>query len=1630
MLSKNNHKLYNQKLAAKKQRFTIKRLSVGVASILVGTLFMTYSGGTQVSADTQVASTQLADANESNTAETTTSQASTDLADEDATAENTAETVTSEAATSASEATSEVASVASVASEQQAFVATAEPETTAPTSEAQPTMASEATSLAQPAEVTQPEIAESEAPVQSQATSASAPNSESGYFRSATLRAARPNEVKVYGFSGQVKYKGDGQVTSMNGYIDKEKHTTNSESVRVEVQYIPTESNKNQKTLPISVELTGNANYTLPSTIMINGSSVPLTSDGYYYSSSVKANANVENTIEFTVKVTGRLNKVTSFNIYIATANATYNKEFPAKYSGQAYVKNTLVATNTFDGKIYQEVLKELEAPADKIEKVEIPFETKYLADQSLTAGQRIVEKKGVLGEKTVTTTYTLNSENKFVGKTSEQITKEPETELVRVGTKPEIQEESIPFETIYQEDSQMDPTAAEVIVTPGVPGKKVTSTTYQLNEVTGEITATTTTKTTDPVSQVVKHSPTGEIAFQTQYRENPELTAGETKVVQAGVVGSSNKVYDAVNGHAVVEFNPKTEASTTREPQLIMVLVELSGVVGNSMYLTNDVSKLAPLWDQMEDGDRLLWISALRIPEKFDDAQASYSVKGKDQQINPLEKIGTISASDIPARYNITAEDMKNAEIRLETDLFTQDANSLVNNKGLMTLLNQAGSRVISIRNVGRQKQEFKKYGLAEAAFQKAGIPYKLDDREGLLSVTPNLIPTIVYKPLDITIEDASGELKITTAQLSVGDKVINLPVTNGKVQTTYTPDSETPITISYDFAGTATAERTLTVKVTADGNEVAKLETAVQPKLHLETKAPVTQIIEVGTKPVVTTEKIPYETIYITDETMLADAPEVVLVEGKEGQKVTTINYTLDLQTGKVTAQAPKVEVTVQPVNREVKRGAGQATTMPYSTIYQASEELDLGQQVIRIKGKNGLLLPNGVVSRAPMPEWILVGTKPTVVETVLEFSTQYEDDALRLPTDPEIVVTPGRNGKTITTTKYKVNSSTGEVTALEPVVETTPAVDEVIRRGVGKTTLVPRITKYVANVTLPKGETHEMVAGTDGVIHPNGDTLVAMEARVIEVGAKPVIVETRIEPQVIYQEDPTMKKEDPEIVLVEGLAGKKTITTSFRVNEITGMITEITKEEVVAPIDRVVKVGVGSEVVIPYMTQYEADATMIAGETAVKVAGQTGIKHPNGTVTTAPVTEVILVGTKAAVTEETLAPQVIYQEDATMKKEDPQVVVVEGQAGKKITTVTYTLDETTGKVSANEPVVEITAPIDRVIKVGVGNESTIPYLTKYEADETMTAGETKVKVAGQTGIKHPNGTVTKAPVTEIILVGTKASVSEATIALKVIYQKDPTMKQEDPQIVVVEGQTGKEITTVTYTLDETTGKVTANESVVETIAPVDRVIKVGVGEDTVLPYETKYEADETMTAGETKVKVAGQTGIKHPNGTVTKEPVTEIILVGTKPVVTEEEIAFEVICVDDPTLPAGTVVKVQNGQAGKKIITTTYIVDENTGELTPITTEEVLEPVTELVKRGTKPAEVITTVKEEVKVMPVETPAAPKQEVAKPAQVKEKELPQTGDTTENTAILGAVGILLALGLVAYDGRKKRPE
>ncbi|WP_304652109.1 Rib/alpha-like domain-containing protein, partial [uncultured Ligilactobacillus sp.] len=57
MLSKNNTNLYTEKLAPKRQKFAIRKFTIGVASVLVGTTFALYGGSSQVLADQNNAST-------------------------------------------------------------------------------------------------------------------------------------------------------------------------------------------------------------------------------------------------------------------------------------------------------------------------------------------------------------------------------------------------------------------------------------------------------------------------------------------------------------------------------------------------------------------------------------------------------------------------------------------------------------------------------------------------------------------------------------------------------------------------------------------------------------------------------------------------------------------------------------------------------------------------------------------------------------------------------------------------------------------------------------------------------------------------------------------------------------------------------------------------------------------------------------------------------------------------------------------------------------------------------------------------------------------------------------------------------------------------------------------------------------------------------------------------------------------------------------------------------------------------------------------------------------------------------------------------------------------------------------
>ncbi|HEM5320698.1 TPA: G5 domain-containing protein [Streptococcus suis] len=145
--------------------------------------------------------------------------------------------------------------------------------------------------------------------------------------------------------------------------------------------------------------------------------------------------------------------------------------------------------------------------------------------------------------------------------------------------------------------------------------------------------------------------------------------------------------------------------------------------------------------------------------------------------------------------------------------------------------------------------------------------------------------------------------------------------------------------------------------------------------------------------------------------------------------------------------------------------------------------------------------------------------------------------------------------------------------------------------------------------------------------------------------------------------------------------------------------------------------------------------------------------------------------------------------------------------------------------------------------------------------------------------------------------------------------------------------------------------------------------------------LPFETAVTETEELYVGEEKVVNEGKVGskevtttyqtlngVRQPNPTVTEkvleEPTTKEVLKGTKPIEGTEtetnqvEITFETEYVDDPTLLEGKTKVVTVGVNGSKTVTTTYQTIKGVRQENPTVTEEITkQPVKQVIARGTK-------------------------------------------------------------------------
>ncbi|HFI0425242.1 TPA: ZmpA/ZmpB/ZmpC family metallo-endopeptidase [Streptococcus suis] len=662
----------------------------------------------------------------------------------------------------------------------------------------------------------------------------------------------------------------------------------------------------------------------------------------------------------------------------------------------------------------------------------------------------------------------------------------------------------------------------------------------------------------------------------------------------------------------------------------------------------------------------------------------------------------------------------------------------------------------------------------------------------------------------------------------------------------------------------------------------------------------------------------------------------------------------------------------------NHAVERSAGQALPAPaeidgyvyvgYFKDSKAVEELPAGENTAD-NGNQEIVTE--VPNTAPSHELPAANiTEKTLTKTeVIAFETQtVENPALAEGT--EKIVQEGQNGertitikqtlvdgqvlkeeeisseitKTATPKIVEIGTKKAEDSAITVVPDTAPTHEvpalEVTEKVTSHTESIAFETEEVYDETLPDGTRLTVQAGQAGqkTIETKqtfiGDVLVKSEVVSEAVSQAPVnqIVKIGTKP-ITAVPDTAPTHEVPEVTLTED-----STTNTESIPFESQVIYDDTLAEGTRNVDQVGKAGVQTTVI----KNYYADGVLIKSE------------QVSSSVTSAPVTEIVRVGTKKAdtVTTETesatkIIPfEISYQDDATLPVGEEKIITA-GQNGLATVTTTYTL--VNGVRQANPTVTETvtTQPVTQVVARG-----------------TKTATPTPVE-----------GTET---VTETV---------EIPFETKTTDSSDLYVGQEQ---VVTEGKNGsKEITTTYVTID---GVRQANPTVTEkvTLEPTTKEVLKGTKpiegtesetETVEIPFETKITETADLYTDEERVVVEGKNGSKEITTTyqtvkgvrqanptvtekVTQEPTTKQVLKGTKPIegtdsVTETvEIPFETEYVDDPTLLVGKTKVVTTGVNGSKTVTTTYQTIKGVRQENPTVTEEITkQPVNEVIARGTK-------------------------------------------------------------------------
>ena len=866
-------------------------------------------------------------------------------------------------------------------------------------------------------------------------------------------------------------------------------------------------------------------------------------------------------------------------------------------------------------------------------EKAEVPFEVEIEFDDSLAPGEQKVTQEGVPGEKTRTTTLTI--ENSEVTKTEAgdfEVTKQPVKKIIKVGRNTEgevVHKEEIPFKYTVEYDPSLK--AGEYKVeTPGRNGERITTWTIKNSKADGD-PKVVETQPIDAVIKVGNKDFTGEfkttkkeaVEFETEYIVDNSIEPGKAVVEQEGELGEKETPVTHTITNGQVTKSEEGETKQTKAPVKRIVKVGPAKTDGSHTYTNKKPFEVeVRVNPELKKGEH-------KVVQKGVEGEEEYTITIENSKVTntsepketkaPVNEIIEVGSED----FTGTLETKKTKAVEFETEYVVDNS--------------------------------------MEPGTTKVEQEGELGEEE--TTVTHTIVNGEVTK-------SEEGETKQTKAPVK---RIVK--VGPAKTDGTHTYTNKKPFEVEVRVNPELKKGEHKVVQKGVEGEEEytitienSKVTNTSEPK---ETKAPVKEIIEVGSEDYTGTveyvdkDPVPYET-EVTVDPSLKPGEIVEDQKGELGEQETKITRTI---TNGEAGEENRGETTrtKEPVNRKIRVGSqtdGQykeTETIPFEVEVRKDPSLKKGEwkyaevDGVQQTGESGLkertlTIVNSKVTeesefkttREPKKAIILVGEESNEGEVThteeIPFGYKVEEvDTLKK--GEYKIVKPGKVGSKTTTWKIKDSQIDGE-----PKEEIQAAEDALIQVGKGtndgthdftEKKELPFETRYEYDDSLEPGEEKVVQEGKPGlqertntIVIQDGKvtevkegefkTVTEPEERIVKIGRKPTEGETTktiereipYETKIIYDENLEAGFQEIENA---GKPGKEEVTITQKVKDSkpVGDPTETTKT-ITEKEDRVVRIGVKpvvKETELGNNTEYRHNPELEAGEEKVIEEGSKG-------------------------------------------------------------------------------------------------------------------------------------------------------------------------------------------------------------------------------------------------------------------------------------------------------------------------------------------------------------------------------------------------------------------------------------